>query len=113
MANPKGNPDIAKYAPAKGTTRNPAGVSSDTQKLRQQFLSDLQKAWKVRGAVVLEELSPAELVRAVTAIMPKESKVDVAGTVAHEHSAVSAFDRLVCDALGIREAGDVQSGMHH
>jgi hypothetical protein len=95
-----------------GNKANPSGVSSDTQALRQQFLSDLQKAWKARGAVVLEELSPAELVRAVTAIMPKEQKVEHAGSVAHEHSAVSQFDRLVCDALGLREAGDVSSGVH-
>jgi hypothetical protein len=112
MANK--NPSPATRFKA-GNKANPSGVSSDTHALRQQFLSDLQKAWKVRGAVVLEELSPAELVRAVTAIMPKEAKVEHAGSVAHQHSAVSEAGRLIAEALAggaSDRGGDVQGVVH-
>jgi hypothetical protein len=55
------------------TTGNPAGRPKGTgNKLPTEFKDDLRAEWQRRGKQALTRLTPAELVRVVASLMPKE-----------------------------------------
>ena len=99
--NPKSLENLNPWKP--GQSGNPAGRPKGSRdEFNEAFIKALKDEWTRRGAQVMAELSPADLARIGVQVLSKESKVEHAGSVAHEHTGLPETARWLEGLSGAR-----------
>jgi hypothetical protein len=79
----------------------PRGARS---KLSELFLEDLRDAWQTHGKTALEKCAveePAQFLRTIASLIPKQAEVDVGVSVFHDVRGVVEAYRMASELLGV------------
>ena len=113
MANRNPSPET-RFKP--GQSGNPGGRPAGANRLKEMVQADALADWELHGKAALAELREKDLaayVRAVEALLPKESKVDIEHSGAIEHHGLPEIGGRVADLLAGRADSDSAALLPH